>query len=274
MQKQTVILYAIFSLGITFLLWFVWVFLYQYIAAISLFREVSKAIMSHRILIALLLTVSSSTISTLISLIFGIPLAYFYATKYFKGKLILETVTIDIPQTFPPAAEGIILLLMLGPRSPFGINIAYTFSALVVAKIYICAPFIVAFTTRKFREIQETGLDIAAKTLGATKFDIFRTIYLPLSKKDILAAVSICWARAMGELGGSLVFAGVIPGKTEVIPTFIEENSKHIESALAATILVTTASALALIIFKTVIPGSNLWKAFFYRIYPQDMKIK
>ncbi len=258
-------IFVLYALAYMFLAWSLWTFLYQYIAALGLFKDVAQALVSKRILTALWLSITSSIMTAIASVIFGVPLAYFFATKNFRGKTIIETLTIDVPQTFPPVAEGIIYLVMLGPNSPFHINLAYTFTALVIAKLFVCAPFVIAFTTRKFREIQNTGLDVTASTLGAHPFQIFWTIYMPLSIRDTLAGVAICWSRAMGELGGSLIFAGVIPFKTEIIPTFIETNPTLIGPALAATILVTTASALALIVFKTIVPGSGLWKAFFYR---------
>lgn len=260
------LIFILYVFAYLFLVWSLWTFIYQYIAAIGLFKDVSKALVSKRILSALWLSITSSIVTAILSVIFGIPLAYFFANKDFPGKSIIETLTIDVPQTFPPVAEGIIYLVMLGPNSPFHINLAYTFTALVISKLFVCAPFVIAFTARKFREIQNTGLAITALTLGAQPFQVFWTIYMPLSIRDTLSGVAICWSRAMGELGGSLIFAGVIPFKTEIIPTFIETNPTLVGPALAATILVTTASALALVIFKTLTPGAALWKAFFYKI--------
>src|SRR5207244_10871659 len=116
---------------------------------------------------------------------------------------------------------------------------------------YISTPFIVSFTTRRFREIEKSGINLTARTLGATPFQVFLTIFLPLGLKDIGAGASLCWSRAMGELGGSLLFAGVIASKTEIIPTFIATQAESLTAmALAATILVTTASTLALASFK------------------------
>lgn len=265
-KSQKIFMFMLYALAYIFLAWSLWTFLFQYIAALGVLEDVAHALVSKRILSALWLSLTSSVVTAIISVLFGVPLAYFFATKNFPGKTIVETLTIDIPQTFPPVAEGIIYLAMLGPNSPFHVNLAYTFTALVIAKLFVCAPFVIAFTARKFREIQNTGLDITALTLGAQPFQVFWTIYVPLSLRDTLAGVAICWSRAMGELGGSLIFAGVIPFKTEIIPTFIETNPTLVGPALAATILVTTASALALIIFKILAGGSSLWKVFFYRI--------
>ena len=242
---------AFYVIATLLLIFILGILLYQYIAMLGSLSQVLNAFLSPRILMALWLSVSSAVVTTLLGLFFGVPLGYLFAMKEFKGKEILETLAIDVPQTFPPVAEGMILLLMLGPSSPFHIDLSKTFTALVIAKFFICAPFVISFTTRRFKEIKQTGLNITARTLGASPAQTFFTIFLPLSLKDIIAGTSLCWSRAMGELGGSLIFAGVIPFKTEDIPTFIATQATSLTTlSLAATIAVTTSSMIALIIFK------------------------
>jgi len=226
-------------------------FLYQYVAAVGSSSDVIPAFGNARILTALWLSLLSACVTTALALVFGVPLAYFFTRTQFPGKGLVETLAVDVPQTFPPVAEGMIFLLMLGPNSPLHVNLAYTFTALVIAKFYISTPFVVSFAARKFREIEKSGINLTARTLGATPFQVFLTIFLPLGLKDIGAGASLCWSRAMGELGGSLLFAGVIASKTEIIPTFIATQAQNLTAfALAATILVTTASTIALTSFK------------------------
>lgn len=247
------LIYALYILAGALLFFSVFTILYQYIAALGSPLEVIRAVGNDRILSALWLSVSSSVVTTIVALILGIPLAYIFAMKQFKGKLLLETLVVDVPQTYPPVAEGMIFLLMLGPNSPFHVNLTFTFGALVIAKFFIASPFIVSLVARRFREIQQSGLNLTARSLGANPFQVFTTIFLPLSTRDIAAGSTLCWSRAMGELGGSLIFAGVIPFKTEVIPTFIATEAKTLTiEALTATILVTTASTLALVTFKSL----------------------
>lgn len=242
---------VLYALAGVLLLFSVITFLYQYIAAIGSLKGVVNAFGNNRILTALWLSLISAFATAFIALLLGVPLAYLFAMRDFKGKALIETLAVDVPQTFPPIAEGMIFLLMLGEDSPLHINLAFTFTALVIAKVFVCAPFVVSFTARKFREIKQSGINLTARTLGANPFQVFMTIFLPLGIKDIGAGVSLCWSRAMGELGGSLLFAGVIQGKTEIIPTFIATEAKTLTiEALAATILVTTASTIALISFK------------------------
>lgn len=244
---------GIYFLAIVLLVWIIGTFLYQYIAAVGSFREVCLSFLDERILSAVWLSVLSSFATLFVSLFFGLPLAYLFATKEFRGKALLETLTVDMPQTFPPIAEGMIYLLLLGPRSPFSVNIAFTFSALVIAKTYVSAPFIVSFVARRFQAIQQTGVHMTARSLGASPWQVLTMIFLPMSLRDIAAGMALCWSRAMGELGGSLVFAGAIAFKTETVTTFIALQSQALTtSALAATILVTTVSMIALVTFKMI----------------------
>lgn len=241
------------------LFFLVGIIFYQYYAALGSFEKVIAAFGNDRILSALWLSVASSVVTTFFAIVFGIPLAYIFATKQFRGKIFLETIAVDVPQTFPPVAEGMILLLMLGPTSPFHINLTFTFTALVIAKFFISTPFVVSTVVRRFREIQKSGIDLTARSLGANPSQVFTTIFLPMSKIDIIAGSTLCWSRAMGELGGSLIFAGVIPFKTEVLPTFIALDARTLTiESLAATILGTTASMLALVTFKRLtLKGEN-----------------
>lgn len=247
-KNLIVVLYLLAGILLAFA---IGIFLYQYIAALGSLGAVIAAFGQSRILSALWLSVLSALVTAVLAVVFGVPLAYVLAMRDFRGKSLLETLAVDVPQTFPPVAEGMILLLMLGPGSPLHINIAFTFSALVVAKLFVSAPFLVSFTAGRFRQIRQSGLDLTARTLGASPFQVFTTILLPLSGRDIAAGTTLAWSRAMGELGGSLIFAGVIPFKTEVIPNFIATQAQTLTiEALAATILVTTASTVALVSFK------------------------
>lgn len=241
----------LYLLGGLFLCWSIFTFLYQFIAAIGSWEKVLSSWEDNRIISALWLSILSSFATVFFAVLLGVPLAYIFAVKNFRGKAFFETMAVDVPQTFPPVAEGIIYFLMLGPTSPFSVNLAYTFTALVIAKLYVCAPFVIANVARQFRNIQQTGVDMTARSLGASSLQNFAWIFLPMSLKNIAAGASLCWARAMGELGGSLIFGGVIAYKTEIIPTFIAtQASTQSIAALAASIIVTASSAFALVSFK------------------------
>lgn len=245
------LIFFLYFLAGCLLLFLVTTILFQYYAALGSIDKVFAAFANDRILSALWLSLTSSITTTIAAILFGVPLAYIFATKQFRGKIPLETLVVDVPQTFPPVAEGMIFLLMLGPGSPFFINLSATFTALVIAKFFIAAPFVVATVARRFRDIEQSGITLTARALGANPFQVFTTIFVPMSLIEIAAGATLCWSRAMGELGGSLIFAGVIPFRTEVLPTFIALDAKTLTTeALAATILSTTASTLALVTFK------------------------
>lgn len=241
----------LYALGITFLVWSIFTLAYQYIAAIGSLSEVVSAWKETRILSALWLSILSSLATVVIAVVLGVPLAYFFALGKFRGKTFFETLAVDVPQTFPPIAEGMIYYFMLGPHSPFHINLAFTFSALIIAKVYVSAPFVISAVTTQFRQTQMTGMGMTARSLGASPFQVFTMILLPLARNNIIAGAALCWARAMGELGGSLIFAGVLAYQTEIIPTFIavEAHTNH-TAALAASIAVTAASTIAIFSFK------------------------
>ncbi len=251
LNKYQIAIFLLYAIASILVIFSVGVIVYPYLAAAGSISQVIFEIESTRILSALFLSITSSIATTILAIIFGIPLAYIFAMVEFRGKDLIETLSIDIPQTFPPIAEGMIFLLLLGPSSPIGLNLSFTFIALVISKFFIAAPFIVSFVCRRFKEIKKSGLDLTARTLGANKFQVFWTVLLPLSYKEIIAGSALCWSRAMGELGGSLLFAGVIPGVTETIPTFVANEAHTLTSAaLAATILATASSTLALLYFK------------------------
>jgi len=221
---------------------------YLYIAVGENWNLVWKALFDSRVIGALAISVSSAFIVGGLAIAAGIPVAYLLAHKNFRGKSILETLLIDMPQTFPPVTEGLVYLLMLGPY-----GLSYTYAAVIIAKFYVSAPFTVSFMTRRFREIRGAGFDIIAKSLGAKTIHILSWVLLPLSARDLLAGFSLTWARAMGELAATLVFAGAVPWKTEIIPTLVYLTSREApQIAIAASVIAETLSLIALLSFRRI----------------------
>jgi molybdate transport system permease protein len=224
---------------------------YLYVAVGSSWRLVVEALFDTRVIGALWVSVSAASIVGLLAIGISIPTAYILTYSDFMGKSLIETLLIEFPQTFPPAAVGLVYLLMLGPGSL--INIAYTYPAVIVAKLYVSAPFALSFILRRFREIHGTGLDLMAESLGGRTRHILFLVLLPLSKVDILGGFSLTWARAMGEVAATMIFAGAIPWKTEIFPTLVYMTSKSApEVALAASLLAAVLSIAALMLFKCV----------------------
>jgi len=240
--------FAMQILACTFIAYMLISLFYLYVIVGGSWNSVGKALFDTRVLGALTISVSSAFIVGGLAVAAAIPVAYFLVYKDFRGKGMLETLLIDLPQTFPPVTEGLVYLLMFGQ---FGL--AYTFTAVILAKFYVSAPFTVSFATRRFREIKATGLDVIARSLGAKTKHVVRRVLLPLSARDLLAGFSLTWARAMGELAATLVFAGATPWKTESIPALVYLTAETApEVAIAASVIAETLSIIALVSFRWI----------------------
>lgn len=246
-----------FNLGLrlmagAFILFMLVSLFYLYIAVGNSWSIVVNALFDSRILGALLISVSSALIVGAIAIVVAIPTAYVLTYDEFRGKSLMETLLIEFPQTFPPATVGLVYLLMLGPGSP--INIAFTYYAILIAKLYVSAPFALSLTLRRFREIHRTGLDVIAESLGGKTRHVLLWVLIPLSTVDLLGGFSLTWARAMGEVAATLIFAGAIPWKTEIIPALVLLTSQSEPAvALAASFIAAILSIVALMLFKWVV---------------------
>jgi len=241
--------FAITMLACAVVLYMLVSIFYLYVAVGQSWNLVVSALFDSRVIGAVVISVSSSLIVGGLAVAAAVPCAYLLAYKDFRGKGILETFLIDLPQTFPPVTEGLVYLLMLGP-----LGLAYTYTAVIIAKFYVSAPFTISFTTRSFKGIKESGLDTIARSLGAKTRDVLVRVLLPLSGRDMLAGFSLTWARAMGELAATLVFAGAIPWSTEIIPTLVYLTAAETpQVAIAASVIAETLSIAALLSFRWVV---------------------
>ncbi len=189
--------------------------------------------------------------ATLVALGPGIALGWLLARRRFTGKSLVETL-ITLPLVMPPVATGLILLRLLGRRSPIGraldaagIEVVFTWRAVLVAMAVMSTPLIVLTVRAGFEQLNPRFEQIAA-TLGASPLRIFFTISLPLAGRSVLAAALLGFARALGEFGATIVVAGAIPGQTQTLAvaiyTFTEMGRE--DQALR---LVLVAVALALV---------------------------
>lgn len=197
------------------------------------------------------ISLASAFVVVGICAVFAVPAAYALAYGRFRNTHVIETLMIDIPQTLPPVAVGVIYLFAFGPDSPLAL--AFTFAAVIIAKIVVAGPFALSHTLRRFREIQDTKLDLIARSLGASTKDVMFRVLVPMSRRDIAAGLTLTWARAMGEFGGSLIFAGVIAYKTEILPTYTNRLSQDDPFlALGATLIMVAFALIALVTVKTL----------------------
>lgn len=236
----------------SWILWFAAPYVFLFVTFFIRFDAASIILHDARFWSAFLISMSSAIAVVILTAFFSVPVAYFLTYHSPRYANIIEPLLIDIPQTFPPVAVGVIYLFMLGPRSP--IHIAFTFFAVIIAKLLVSAPFTIGYTLRKFREIKDSKLDLVARSLGANTGNLVSRILIPLAHRDIIAGLTLSWARAMGEFGGSLIFAGVIAYKTEVLPTY---TSRVVGVdpflALAATTVLTLFAIITIIAVRALV---------------------
>ncbi|MBS7606012.1 MAG: ABC transporter permease subunit [Candidatus Bathyarchaeia archaeon] len=222
--------------------------LYLYVAVGEKWNLVLNALFDNRVHGAIVISVSSAFFVGFLAVVAAIPVAYILTYSNIRGKHILEMFLIDLPQTFPPVTEGLVYLLLFGR---FGL--AYTYVAVIIAKFYVSAPFTISFAARRFYEIKESGVDVIARSLGAKTSHILSRILLPMTFRDLIAGFSLTWARAMGELAATLIFAGAIPWVTETLPALIYLASRESpEVAIAASIITESLSIAALLSFRFI----------------------
>lgn len=173
---------------------------------------------------ALRLSLVTATLATLLSLVLGIPLAWVLARLRFRGRAVVRAL-VTLPLVLPPVVGGVALLLVLGRRGLvgqwldawFGIALPFTPAGVVVAETFVAMPFLVISVEGALRAADRRFEDVAA-TLGASRWIAFRRVTLPLVAPGVVAGAVLCWARALGEFGATITFAGNLPGRTQTMP--------------------------------------------------------
>jgi molybdate transport system permease protein len=198
---------------------------------------------------ALALSLLTTTISLVLTVVIGIPLALLLARRTFRGQTILETV-IDLPIVLPPSVAGLALLLVFGRRgllgetlSVFGIEIAFTTLAVIIAQTFVSAPFFIRSARTGFASVDH-DLEDAARVDGATERQLFRSITVPLASAALAAGLVMSWARALGEFGATIMFAGSVAGRTQTLPLVVygEFQGGELDAAIAAASILVLAA--------------------------------
>jgi molybdate transport system permease protein len=197
-----------------------------------------------------LFTLGIALLSTLLILPPGVALGWFLARRRWPGKAVVETL-VALPLVIPPVATGLILLKLFGRRGPlglliqnvFGVDIVFTWKAVVIATAVMSFPLLVRSARVAFEEVPQR-LEGVGRTLGAGPWRVFFAISLPLAKRGLLAGSVLAFARALGEFGATVMIAGMIPGETITLALGIyhEVQLGHDDAALA---LVVVSVALA-----------------------------
>ncbi len=208
---------------------------------------------------AVLLSISTTLATTLITIVFGTPLAYALARQCFTRQRWIDTL-IDLPTVLPPAVAGVALLMAFGRRGLlgsyldlFGMRIAFTPLAVVMAQTFIAAPLYVKSAVLGFSAI-DLELEQAAGLDGASGWQVFRYVIIPLSWTALLSGSVMTWARALGEFGATIIFAGNFPGRTQTMPLAIYIGFElDLNVALTLSVILIGFSFLAIMIVKGVL---------------------
>ncbi len=187
-------------------------------------NDAARALTSADTVEALKLSLVASLSATAVALVFGVPLAWVYARVDFPGRGLLRALT-TLPMVLPPVVGGIALLLAFGRRglfgswldSTFGITFPFTTAAVVMAETFVAMPFLILTVEAGLRSMDRRYED-AARTLGASRWMVFSRITMPLIAPSLFAGAVLCWARALGEFGATITFAGNFPGVTQTMP--------------------------------------------------------
>ncbi|MDQ6774306.1 MAG: ABC transporter permease [Candidatus Dormibacteraeota bacterium] len=209
-------------------------------------------------LTAIRLSLICSVAATALALLFGIPLAWVLARQEFRGKNLLRAVT-TLPMVLPPVVGGVALLLAFGRRGLigeafdrwFGLGLPFTLAGVVVAETFVAMPFLVITVEAGLRSMNVRFED-AARTLGASRWIVFRRVTLPLIGPSIVAGAVLTWSRALGEFGATITFAGNFPGTTQTSPLaiYIDLESGRLDSAIALSLLLVVVSLVVLVTLR------------------------
>jgi molybdate transport system permease protein len=208
--------------------------------------SLTDAITTPVVLDALLLSLGTTSISVVLTAIFGLPVAWLLARRTFRGSWIVETI-VDLPIVLPPAVAGLGLLLVFGRRGligePLGLGIPFTTLAVILAQTFVSAPFFIRSARTGIAAV-DRDLEAAARVDGASELQLFRQITMPLAATALAAGLVMAWARALGEFGATIMFAGNIEGRTQTLPLVVygEFQASDVDASIAAAAILVLAA--------------------------------
>ena len=215
---------------------------------------------------ALRISLYTASISTGLIVISGTPLAFVLTRYDFWGKRLLSVV-VELPIVMPPAVAGLALLITFG-RNGFigqflnqeiGLTLPFTQWAVIMAQFFVAIPFYIRTVQVGFRSIPSI-LEDAARVDGATQWDIIRRIWIPLARHAIIAGMLLSWARALGEFGATILFAGNLEGRTQTLTLLVYASfERDIDAAIWTAVILLGIAAVAMILVRILLDsGENL----------------
>lgn len=209
------------------------------------------------VLDALVLSLVTSLLAASVATILGVPLAWLLARIDFTGRSLLRAV-VTLPMVLPPVVGGAALLFALGRRGVLGepladatgLSLPFTTWGVVLANTFVAMPFLVVTVEGAFRSL-DSRHETAAATLGASPMTVFRRVTLPMIAPSLRAGIVLAWARALGEFGATITFAGNLQGRTQTLPlaVFVSLDSDR-DAAIAISLLMVVVSVVVLVALR------------------------
>lgn len=203
---------------------------------------------------ALRLSLLTTSVSLVLVVLLGTPLAWSLARARGRAARAVET-AVQLPIVIPPAVAGVAMLLAFGRRGllagwlyPEGWSVTFTTTAVVMAEVFVSAPFFVQAATSAFRRV-DSKLVVVARTFGASPLRVFFRVAVPLAAPGLVAGAAMSWARSLGEFGATLMFAGNLQGQTQTLPLAIYTALESDMRAAQALSIVLVVVAFALLLF-------------------------
>ncbi|MEP6872613.1 MAG: ABC transporter permease [Anaerolineaceae bacterium] len=211
---------------------------------------------------ALWLSLWTSAVTLVLAIVFGTPVAYLLSRSSFPGKPVVDAL-IDLPIVLPPTVAGVALLTAFGRKGLLGqpleawsgITLGFTSAAVVLAQFLVAAPFYVRAAKSGFDSV-DRQFERVAYTLGASRLRTFSRIVVPQAWPALLAGMVLCWARALGELGATLIFAGNFRGETQTMPLAIVqafEGSSGLTAAVSLSLVLLAVALSVLVVFRLAV---------------------
>jgi len=206
---------------------------------------------------ALRLSLLTSIAALAVSTVLGVPLAWLLARREFPGKTLLRALCV-LPMVLPPVVGGVALLLAFGRRGLIGqpldaltgITLPFTTAGVVLAETFVAMPFLIVTVEAGLRSMDRRYEDVAA-TLGASRWLTFRRVTLPLLGPSLGAGMALCWARALGEFGATITFAGNLSGRTQTMPLAVYlQLERDVDSAILLSLILLAVSAVVLVALR------------------------
>ena len=209
---------------------------------------------SEVVLTALALSLVTTSVAMVVTIVLGFPLAFILARRTFRGRWLVEAI-VDLPIVLPPSVAGLALLLVFGRRGwigesvgVLGVDVPFTTLAVVIAQIFVAAPFFIRSARAGLASV-DRDLEDAARVDGASEAHLFRRITVPLAAGTIAAGIVMSWARALGEFGATIMFAGNVTGRTQTLPLLVygEFQGGDVDASIAAAAVLVLAAAGVLV---------------------------